>query len=183
MNNNFIPYVKTLSIKNCNNKTDKYMCKLVELLLFNIVSVGAIFAVINNSSSIDKKYTKNIYEFICDKINIKKSLSGGNGTGFPLEYFGIKEDCYKVENEGTDKLTVDFEKGIARPQIGGNHKYFIINKYMDQVIYFYQMKISNKSKEILIKIFNKLINCIIKEINKSSTNNIIIIKKYIKKLI
>jgi len=186
MNNNFIPYIKTLNIKKSDKKTDKYMNKLIELLIFNIVSIGAIYALINNKKMIEKKYIKLIDEFICEKINLNKSFKGGNGTGMPSEYYGIDSNRYKIENEGKDLLKIDFEKGIARPQIGGNNIDFYIRLYISKIIYFYDMKISNSCKDLLLNLIKKIINNMVNdEINRRSNPSLVnlVIRSYIKKLI
>ena len=104
----------------------------------------------------------------------------------PTEYYGIDSNRYKIENEGKDILKIDFEKRIARPQIGGNNSDFYIRLYISKIIYFYDMKISNNCRDLLLNLIKKIINFMVNdEINRRSNPSLVnlVIRSYIKKLI
>lgn len=104
------------------------------------------------------------------------------------QFFGVDEsNRYKVQNEGVDLLKIDFNNNIARPEIGlmtGGQKCNklnkIVKKKMKSVFAYFNVKIHNKSLDVIMNKFNDVLDDItekIKNIKGSSVtyNNIKII--------
>ena len=125
--NNFLPTIKDLVLKYklslAKDKTKdihELLCKYIETLIFNIISIASIITMINNSDTIKKQTITLVKSYINDKCNHK--FTGGT-TGLPSEYYGVDSGLYSSNNAGSDILNIDFASGMLRPQIGGGgHK-------------------------------------------------------------
>jgi hypothetical protein len=188
--NNFLPTIKELVAKYklslAKDKTKEIhdlLCKYMETLIFNIVSIASIITMINNSNTIKKQTLILVKSYINDKCNHK--MTGGN-TGMPLEYYGIDSGIYQTNNASGDILNIDFASGILRPQIGGGRgsnyttNHIFINK-IHEILNYYKLKSSDSINNSLLKLIYMHINCFFKELKTSrSTLNIASINKIIK---
>ena len=130
--NNFLPTIKDLVAKYklslAKDKTKdihQLLCKYIETLVFNIVSIASIITMINNSDKIKKETITLVKSYINDKCNHK--LTGGT-TGMPSEFYGYDSGIYNSNNAAGDILNIDFTSGILRPQIGGGGNKNIYDK-------------------------------------------------------
>jgi hypothetical protein len=188
--NNFLPTIKELVAKYklslAKDKTKdihELLCKYIETLIFNIVSVASIITMINNSDTIKKQTLTLVKSYINDKCNHK--MTGGN-TGMPSEYYGIDSGIYQSNNAIGDILNIDFASGILRPQIGGGwgNSYTINDIFMNkirEILNYYKLKSSSTINNSLLKLIYMHINCFFKELKTSRiTLNIASINKIIK---
>ena len=165
-----------------NNAIHKLLCKYIDSLIFNIVSIASIITLINNCKCIKKPTIKLVNSYITEKCDIAKNYKGG--TSLPSEYFGINSGLYNSANPTGDILGIDFSSGIIRPQIGGGGKYdnnYIILK-INEILDYYKLDASKVIKMDLYKIINSHINCFmgILKINNKSPLTITAIKNIIK---
>lgn len=155
----------------------KLLCKHIDSLIFNIVSIASIITLINNCKCIKKPTIKLLNSYINEKC---KMNSYKGGTSLPSEYFGIDSGIYKTSNPTGDILGIDFNNGLIRPQIGGggkNNNY--IQKKIDEILDYYKLDASKVIKTDLYKIINSHINCfmrILKMNNKSPLTKTAIMK-------
>ena len=109
------------------------------------------------------------------KPSRKNSNSMKGGAFNTAQFFGVDEsNRYKVQNEGTDLLKIDFDNNIARPEIGlmtGGQKCNklnkIVKKKMKSVFAHFGVKIDNDSLEIIMNKFNDVLDDITDKIKKT----------------
>jgi hypothetical protein len=171
--NNFLPTIKDLVAKYklslAKDKTkDIYqlLCKYIETLVFNIVSIASIITMINNSDKIKKETITLVKSYINDNCNHK--ITGGT-TGMPSEFYGHDSGIYNSNNAVGDILNIDFTSGILRPQIGGggnkNDKIFMSKIY--EILNYYKLKSSDSINNSLLKLIYIHVNCFFKQLKNS----------------
>ena len=187
--NNFLPTIKDLVLKYklslAKDKTKdihELLCKYIETLIFNIISIASIITMINNSDTIKKQTITLVKSYINDKCNHK--FTGGT-TGLPSEYYGVDSGLYSSNNAGSDILNIDFASGMLRPQIGGGgHKNTYDTIFMNkirEILNYYKLKSSDSINNSLLKLIYLHINCFFKQLKTSRTTlNIVSINKIIK---
>jgi hypothetical protein len=172
--NNFLPTIKDLIAKYklslAKDKTkDIYelLCKYIETLIFNIVSIAAIITMINNSDKIKKETITLVKSYINEQC--KNKITGGT-TGMPSEFYGIDSGIYNSNNGVGDILNIDFESGMLRPQIGGgggNSYDKIFMSKIHEILNYYKLKSSDSINNSLLKIIYIHINCFFKQLKNS----------------
>jgi hypothetical protein len=173
--NNFLPTIKDVIAKYklqiAKDKTKdihELLCKYMETLIFNIVSIASIITMINNSSTIKKQTIKLVKSYINDKCsdNTKKMTGGMNIL--PSEFYGFDSSRYSETNATGDILTVDFTSGILRPQIGGGGKSSVDNKNIlkkiNEILNYYKLKASDSIVNDLLKLITIYTNCFFKQL-------------------
>jgi len=187
--NNFLPTIKDLVTKYklslAKDKTKdihQLLCKYIETLVFNIVSIASIITMINNSDKIKKETITLVKSYINDKCNQK--LTGGT-TGMPSEYYGYDSGIYNSNNATGDILNIDFTSGILRPQIGGGENKNIYDKIfmskIHEILNYYKLKSSDSINNALLKLIYTHVNCFFKQLKNSKlTLNNASINKIIK---
>ena len=185
--NNFLPTIKDLVAKyNLSLAKDKtkdiyeLLCKYIETLIFNIISIASIITMINNSDKIRKETITLVKSYINDKC--KNKMTGGT-TGMPSEFYGNDSGLYNSNNAVGDILNIDFASGILRPQIGGgggnkNDKIFMSK--IHEILNYYKLKSSDSINNSLLKLIYMHVNCFFKQLktarvtlNNASINKII----------
>ena len=187
--NNFLPTVKDIIAKYklslSKDKTkDIYelLCKYVETLIFNIVSIASIITMINSSDTIKKHTITLVKSYINEKCNHKMT----GGTSMPSEYFGNDSGIYSENNASGDILAIDFNSGILRPQIGGggSSKYPVDKIFMTkihEILRYYNLRSSDSVNKSLLKLIYMHINCFFNQLKSARiTLNIASINKIIK---
>jgi hypothetical protein len=187
--NNFLPTIKDLVAKYklslAKDKTKdihQLLCKYIETLVFNIVSIASIITMINNSDKIKKETITLVKSYINDKCNHK--LTGGT-TGMPSEFYGYDSGIYNSNNAAGDILNIDFTSGILRPQIGGGGNKNIYDKIfmskIHEILNYYKLKSSDSINNSLLKLIYMHVNCFFKQLKNSKlTLNNASINKIIK---
>jgi hypothetical protein len=186
--NNFLPTVKDIIAKYklplSKDKTKdihELLCKYVETLIFNIVSIASIITMINSSDTIKKNTITLVKSYINEKCNHKMT----GGTSLPSEFFGVESGIYNENNVSGDILTIDFNSGILRPQIGGGSSKYPVDKIfitkIHEILNYYNLKASDSIHKSLLKLIYLHINCFFKQLKLSKiTLNIASINKIIK---
>ena len=186
--NNFLPTVKDIIAKYklslSKDKTKdihELLCKYVETLIFNIVSIASIITMINSSDTIKKHTITLVKSYINEKCNHKMT----GGTSLPSEYFGQNSNFYSENNASGDILGIDFNSGILRPQIGGGSSKYPVDKIfmtkIHEILNYYNLKASDSIHKSLLKLIYLHINCFFKQLKLSIiTLNIASINKIIK---
>ena len=209
MYNNLKKYSEFLlmSKKNINNKQNaiiNYYSKVMNMIIYNIVSLTSILTILlfnsnkvtNNTIMVTKKYLN-------DMCKINKKIKGG--TVLSSEFFGSDSGRYNAE-AGSDVLTVDFENLQARPALsssmestmtGGNiggcnsckklkggtlgfNKQLLI--IVSKVFKEHKIKIDKSLKEDLVNLIKTYIYFITHKLHKNNKNmNLKIMKSIIKK--
>jgi len=182
-------YVKFILNKNQiimkDEKTNMYLTKYIENIIFNIVSISAIITFINNSKIIKDETIKSISEYL-DGVcgNPKKAMKGGNAITMPCEFYGYDSLRYSPTNNTNDILQVDFNSGTLRPQIGGGKKtkgdIKPIIKSIKDILKYYKLKISKETCSKLLHLIENYIKCLMSKfkeikgtISKTSIDKII----------
>ena len=186
--NNFLPTIKDIIAKYklqvAKDKTKEIhelLCKYMETLVFNIVSIASVITMINNSDTIKKHTIKLVKSYINIECNDK--IKGGNNV-MPSEFYGYDSGRYSENNAIGAILNVDFTSGILRPQIGGggvksDNKHLIAK--INEILNYYKLTASDNIINDLLKIISIHINCFFKQLKLSkSVLNIASINKIIK---
>jgi hypothetical protein len=155
----------------------KDISKFLDVLIFNIVSVGCIIALLNNSKKIKEDTLNIIKKYIYDKCtNHPSKMSGGGDLSMPSEFYGYDSGRYNEQNTGGDLLVVDWSKGIARPAIGYNEpqlkgggsekpkKPNAIKTYIKIILNYYKISASDIIIKKLLNIYKYHIDCLIKNL-------------------
>jgi len=163
-------------VKSCNLKLEKSalktLNKYVENMVFNIVSICAIIAFINNSKTITSKNVQIVYGYIKSTCKITNKEQKGGDPVLPSEYYGIQSASYSPVNNNADILQVDFNNGIARPAITGGgsdekkEKTKVVYICIQDILKYYSL---TASKEVVLKmiiIVDKYINCLLTSLKK-----------------
>lgn len=187
MSNNYLcDYVKSLLNKNeikvKDEKTCKYLSVCIENIIFNVVSIAAVITFINNSKvvkkecvSIIKKYLNNL----CGSPSYSIIKGGGGSIVLPSEFYGVDSTNYSATNNyhPVNTLQIDFNSGIARPQIGGGVKSKSsslkpIEKAINDILIYYKLKGTKETKTKLLKLLECYIKCLfskLKDLKKTIT--------------
>lgn len=92
-----------------------YYAKVINMIIYNIVSLTSILTILLFDST---KVTSNTIivtkKYLNDMCKINKKIKGG--TVLPAEFFGADSGRYTAD-AGNDLLKVDFENSQARPTI------------------------------------------------------------------
>jgi len=159
-------------VKSCNLKLEKSalktLNKYVENMVFNIVSICAIIAFINNSKTITSKNVQIVYGYIKSTCKITNKEQKGGDPVLPSEYYGIQSTSYSPVNNNADILQVDFNNGVARPAItgGGSDEKKVVYICIQDILKYYSL---TASKEVVLKmiiIVDKYINCLLTSLKK-----------------
>lgn len=172
--NNYISQL--IDIK--DKKANKCLCDYVENIIFNITSIAAIIAFINNSKSVNKRNIELVSSYI--KTACGKIIGGNGATVLPSEFYGIDSSRYLPTNNNIDILNIDFTSGLLRPQIGGAKIKNPIPDAIEEVLSNYKLTISIDNCKKLTKIIENYLHCLI---NKIKNNKKQITTASIKKLV
>ena len=172
--NNFLPTIKDVIAKYklqiAKDKTKdvhELLCKYMETLIFNIVSIASIITMINNCSTIKKQTIKLVKSYINDNCNANTKQTGGMNV-LPSEFYGFDSGRYSETNASGDILAVDFTSGILRPQIGGGGQSSVDNKNIlkkiNEILNYYKLKASDSIVNDLLKLITIYTNCFFKQL-------------------
>jgi len=177
--NNYVSYLISLSggLKFKDKEANKCICEYIENIIFNITSISAIIAFINNAKNITDENINIVYSYIKDVCEMRNIKGGGGSIILPSEFYGVESNNYSINNNTNDILNIDFTNGLLRPQIGGSLNKRIENpipKEVLKIVEKYKLKISKESCKKLSKIIEKYILCLIiklKNKNKMISSN------------
>jgi hypothetical protein len=107
-----------------------------------------------------------------------KDMQGGAFN--TAAFFGIDESShYKVENVGTDVMNMDFSNNIARPALGlqmsgGSCSKLnkIVKMKMKKIFSHFNVKIGDKSLDIIMLKFNDILNDLTEKLNNSKSSEL-----------
>jgi hypothetical protein len=147
-------------------KVVKQVALYLDTLIFNTISLFCLIAIINNTTKITDQTIVAGMKFMnmqCPTNLNKSSQSMSGGRLGCATYLGITEPMYSSKNPTNDILSVDFNNGVARPQIGGatiiTELDKIIVKYMNKVLTYHKVTVSKSTKHTLTALINNHINC------------------------
>ena len=209
MYNNLRKYSEFLlmSKKIINNKQNaiiNHYSKVINMIIYNIVSLTSILTILlfnsnkvtNNTIIVTKKYLN-------DMCKINKKIKGG--TVLSSEFFGADSGRYNAE-AGQDVLTVNFENFEARPALGSTITMtggssdiggcYRCNKYKGGTLGFnkqlllvvskvfkeHKIKIDKSLKQDIVNLIKTYVYFITQKLHKNNKKmNLIIMKSIIKK--
>lgn len=160
-----------ISTKSNKKKIIHDIACYIDTLVFNIVSIGSIIAHLNNSNKIKKENINIIKNYIQENCNFKYHSKGGGDYSLPSEFYGNNSDRYHENNKGQDVLIVDWNKGIARPEInlfsgGGTKKLNVIIEYIKKILIYYKITASKDILKELLNIFEHHLKCLLNNLKK-----------------
>jgi|688.fasta_scaffold02813_22 hypothetical protein len=157
----------------------------IDRLIFNIGALSSLLCLKIGIKRVLKEHSNFLMHYLnkycktktksATKPSRKNSNSMKGGAFNTAQFFGVDEsNRYKVQNEGTDLLKIDFDNNIARPEIGlmtGGQKCNklnkIVKKKMKSVFAHFGVKIDNDSLEIIMNKFNDVLDDITDKIKKT----------------
>jgi len=122
----------------------------IDSLIFNIVTIMYICSFSNQSKRITEQTFEMAKQYIKTNSKSSQTMSGGSRLG-SATFLGLKEPMYNQNNPTNDILPVNFEDGIARPQIGGsivvdNEFKKLIMKYITDILHYHNINASSVIK-------------------------------------
>ncbi len=157
----------------------------LDRLIFNITALCALLSLKMGVKKILDNHMNYLLYYInkyCNssRINNKSSkgtrVSGMKGGAFnTAAFFGVDESKhYKVENAGRDVMNCNFNNNIARPALGlqmTGGACLKLNKIVKlkikKVFKHFNIKVSDKSLEIIMAKFNDILNDLTKKLGNS----------------
>jgi len=172
----------------------------IEYTVFNIVSILCLITLVNNSEKVTdqtlkvaKKYIENTCDFKYPNHKNKaakaaKAATQKGGRLGSATFLGAEEPMYNANNPTNDILPVDFQTGIARPQIGGKSSNdlnkiikTIIISYINHILSHHNVKASKAIKDEIFDICKFHVNCMINCIKSKKVVNITVLKECVNK--
>lgn len=207
MYNNLKKYSEFLlmSKKIINKKENaiiNYYAKVINMIIYNIVSLTSILAILLfNSNKVTTNTIIVTKKYLNDICKINKKMKGG--TVLPAEFFGSDSGKYTAD-AGNDLLKVDFENLQARPainstmestmtgggmggcskckkggELGFNKQLLII---VSKIFKEHKIKIDKSLKQDLLNLIKTYVYLLLHKLHNSKRKmNLTIMKKLIKK--
>lgn len=157
---------------------------LINMFIYNIVTLSCIITVINNNNSIFTENSLNqTKNYLNKEFKVSSKIKGGNPVLSP-SYFGKNEDQHYSENNVMNDIKVDFEAGILRPQLGGSNggcnncsfnKLLMIS--VGKIYKEHKVKISKDLKQVVVNIVKDNLYKMVYLLKKKSKNNNLSINK------
>lgn len=157
---------------------------VINMFIYNIVTLSCIITLINNNNSVftinNLNQTKN---YLNKEFKVSSKIKGGNPVLSP-SYFGKNEDQNYSENNVMNDIKVDFEAGILRPQLGGSNggcNNCSFNKLLmisaGKIYKEHKVKISKDLKQVVVNIVKNNLYKMVYLLKKKSKNNKLSINK------
>jgi histone H3/H4 len=173
-------------------KIIKLLSEYIERLIFNITALASLLCLKIGIKKIMDEHVKFILHYIDKYCKTKQKNKMKGGAFNTAQFFGVDETHrYKIENEGTDIMNIDFNNNIARPELGlmsggkvvCNKLNRIIKMKVRQVFKHFNVKIKSSSLDVIMRKFNDVLNDVTDKIKNSrgDTINYNIVKKVIYK--
>jgi hypothetical protein len=173
-------------------KIKSLLSEYIERLIFNITALASLLCLKIGIKKIMNEHVKFILHYIDKYCKTKQKNKMKGGAFNTAQFFGVDETRrYKIENEGTDIMNIDFNNNIARPELGlmsggkvvCNKLNRIIKMKVRQVFKHFNVKINSSSLDVIMRKFNDVLNDVTDNIKKSrgDTINYNIVKKVIYK--
>jgi hypothetical protein len=173
-------------------KIKSLLSEYIERLIFNITALASLLCLKIGIKKIMDEHVKFILHYIDKYCKTKQKNKMKGGAFNTAQFFGVDETHrYKIENEGTDIMNIDFNNNIARPELGlmsggkvvCNKLNRIIKMKVRQVFKHFNVKIKSSSLDVIMRKFNDVLNDVTDKIKKSrgDTINYNIVKKVIYK--
>ena len=173
-------------------KIKNLLSEYIERLIFNITALASLLCLKIGIKKIMDEHVKFILHYIDKYCKTKQKNKMKGGAFNTAQFFGVDETHrYKIENEGTDIMNIDFNNNIARPELGlmsggkvvCNKLNRIIKMKVRQVFKHFNVKIKSSSLDVIMRKFNDVLNDVTDKIKNSrgDTINYNIVKKVIYK--
>ena len=158
---------------------------VINMFIYNIVTLSCIITVINNNNSIFTENSLNqTKNYLNKEFKVSSKIKGGSLV-IPPCYFGKNEEnLYSENNVMEDINKVNFEAGIARPQLGGSkggcnncsfNKLLMISA--GKIYKEHKVKISKDLKQVVVNIVKDNLYKMVYLLKKKSKNNKLSINK------
>jgi histone H3/H4 len=155
--------IKDYDLKIKTKASVKCLSDCIQNIVFNIISISSIIAFINNSKTITKENIQILYTYL--NKTCKTTIKGGNSIVMPQEFYGTNSGRYLPTNNQNDLLTINFQSGIMRQQIGGGSVSPFIKVIKDFLIH-YKLKAGKVIIDELVLMIETYIKCLIMKLNK-----------------
>ncbi len=177
-------------------KIVKLMSVYIDKLIFNITSLCALLCLKMGIKKILDSHVNYLLFYInkyckSSRFNNKGTMTNGTtttkgskgmkgGAFNTAAFFGVDESRhYKVENVGTDVMNTDFSNNIARPALGlqmtgGSCSKLnkIVKMKMKKIFSHFNVKIGDKSLDIIMLKFNDILNDLTEKLNNSKSSEL-----------
>ena len=167
-NSNLTIYVQKLISENgLNIKTKtsmKCLSECIQNIVFNIVSISAIIAFINNSKTITNENIQILHSYINKVCN--PMMKGGNSIVMPMEFYGFNSGRFLPTNNQSDLLNIDFSSGIMRKQIGGGKSTSPFIKVIKDFLIHYKLKAGKQIINEMVLMIENHIKCLMMKLKK-----------------
>jgi hypothetical protein len=115
--------VARMILKSCGVSTDdaliKHVADYIEMLVFNVCALARIVMLLYDAKSFTSEHLIAVRQYISDKCPSRSHAKQTGGTSMPSDFYGYAHPAYSAANQGGDALHIDFQNGVARPEISG----------------------------------------------------------------
>lgn len=137
----------------------------MESVIYNVTAIAMVMALLNDKRKIETKHLGEVRRYIASHCPLHKQKGG-----FPASYFGTADPNYSSLN-GTGSIvsTIQFENGVARPQIGGTMNGFMctekkIATYAKHVLKHHNTTISQEALKGILEILDVHVMCLAQDL-------------------
>lgn len=136
----------------------------LEAVIYNVTAIAMVMALLNDTRKIETKHLGEVRRYIASHCPKPKQKGG-----FPAAYFGAADPNYSTLNgNGSSVSTVQFENGVARPQIGGAKGFMYSEKkvatYAKHVLKHHNAVISHEALKEILAILDTHVACLAHDI-------------------
>lgn len=187
---------KIQSLKGDKVKIIKFLTDYIEKLIFNIVATCCMICYKVGILKLTETHFIYMKKHIDKRCSMGKTKSFSGGTFNTASFYGIEEPRYSVNNKMGNVADINFDKNIARPELGflgykmgggGNPKSCnklekIVKRKIINIFKFFKINTTKSVRDLFNKIFHEYLNSLIKMLIKSKGElTLIKVKKMLSK--
>ena len=157
---------------------------IINMFVYNIVTLSCILTLINNNNSVFTENSLNqTKNYLNKEFKVSSKIKGGNPV-LPCSYFGKNDDHLYNENNVMEDIKVNFEEGILKPQLGGSkggcnncsfNKLLMISA--GKIYKEHKVKINKDFKQVVVNLVKNNLYKMVYLLKKKSKNNKLSVNK------
>ena len=157
---------------------------IINMFVYNIVTLSCILTLINNNNSVFTENSLNqTKNYLNKEFKVSSKIKGGNPV-LPSSYFGKNDEQFYNENNVMEDIKVNFEEGILKPQLGGSkggcnncsfNKLLMISA--GKIYKEHKVKINKDFKQVIVNLVKNNLYKMVYLLKKKSKNNKLSVNK------
>jgi hypothetical protein len=139
----------------------------IESVIFNVAAIASTMAAMDKGKKVELAHVDGVRNYITSTCKIV-------GGSMPSDYFGVTHAGYSAANAGGTVMSqIDFEGGVARPELlsqlgggAGRKRADPIAKRISEVVKEHKLSLPKASAEALLNIVRGHISCLVNDLRK-----------------